>query len=366
MEIGIPKEIKERENRVSMTPAGVAQLAVNGHKVYVERNAGLGAGLPDELYEEAGAILLNSREEVWQRSEMIVKVKEPIADEYHLMQPGQILYTYLHLAAEPELTQVLLERKVSGIAYETIEDARGGLPLLQPMSEVAGRMAIQVGAQCLERDNGGKGLLLGGVPGVPRGRVTIVGAGAVGLNAAKMAMGLGAHVTILDINQRKLAYLDDIFGPKITTLSSNPLTLHQAVVKSDLVVGAVLVTGARAPKLITEAMLKEMEADSVVVDVAIDQGGSVEGIKKTTHSKPTYKAHGVNLYAVTNMPGKVPRTSTFALTNVTFPYALELANKGLSGALEANPLLAKGLNTFDGKLFCPAVGAALGLEASSY
>lgn len=361
MKIGVPKEVKERENRISVTPTGVKQLVKHGHTVFFEKNAGLGAGLSNEVYEKSGATILETAREVWERSEMIIKVKEPIHQEYTLMQPEQILYTYLHLAAEPGLTKVLLEKKISAVAYETIELEDGSLPLLQPMSEVAGRMSIQVGAQSLERDNGGKGLLLGGVPGVHRGKVTIIGAGVVGLNAAKMAMGLGAHVTVLDIDQKKLAYLDDLFGPKITTLVSNPETLHEEVVKSDLVVGAVLVTGDKAPKLITEAMLKGMEQDSVVVDVAIDQGGSVENIKKTTHSKPTYKAHGVNLYAVTNMPGKVSRTSTYALTNATFNYALKIANEGLLPALESSRPLTKGLNTFAGKITCPAVSKALGL-----
>ena len=363
MDIGVPKEIKERENRVSVIPSGVSQLVANGHKVFVEKGAGLGAGIQDALYEKAGARILETKEKIWSRSEMIIKVKEPIQEEYQLMQADQILYTYLHLAAEPELTKSLLDRRVSAVAYETVEGKDGGLPLLQPMSEVAGRLSIQVGAQALEKDNGGKGVLLGGVPGTPRANVTIVGAGAVGINAAKMAMGLGARVTILDIDQKKLAYLDDVFGPKINTLVSNPDTLYQEVVSADLVVGAVLVAGARAPRLITERMLRGMEADSVVVDVAIDQGGCVEGIRKTTHANPTYKSHGVNLYAVTNMPGKVPRTSTYALTNATFSYALKIANEGLDLALESSPYLAKGLNTFAGSLYCPAVGEALGLDS---
>lgn len=361
MLVGVPKEIKERENRVSMTPSGVKQMVASGHTVFVERGAGLGAGFLDEAYEASGARILGTASDVWDQAEMIVKVKEPIAPEYSLMKPGQILYTYLHLAAEPELTKVLLDRKVSGVAYETVELADGSLPLLQPMSEVAGRMAVQVGAQSLEKDNGGKGLLLGGVPGVRRGRVTIVGAGAVGLNAAKMAMGLGARVTVLDIDQKKLAHLDDLYGNQLTVLASNPENIAEEVRKSDLVVGAVLVTGAKAPKLITEEMLRSMERDSVVVDVAIDQGGCVENIKKTTHSEPTYKHCGVNLYAVTNMPGKVPMTSTYALTNVTLPYALKIANEGLSKALESSPPLKKGLNTYGGKLHCPAVAKALGL-----
>ena len=363
MKIGVPKEIKERENRVAMTPSGVQQLKLYGHDVLVEKNAGLGAGFSDEDYERAGAKISDTAQRVWESSEMIVKVKEPIAPEYGLMQPEHILYTYLHLAAEPDLTKALLDRKVSSIAYETIELENGSLPLLQPMSEVAGRMSIQVGAQSLEKDNGGRGVLLGGVPGTPRGRVTIVGAGAVGLNAAKMAVGLGAKVTALDIDQRKLAYLDDIFGPMVTTLTSSPEALSEEISQSDLVVGAVLLAGARAPCLITEEMLKTMPKDSVVVDVAIDQGGCVENIKKTTHTNPTYKHCGVNLYAVTNMPGKVPRTSTYALTNVTFSYALKLANEGLEGALESSSPLTKGLNTFAGKIHCPAVSRALGLEA---
>jgi alanine dehydrogenase len=361
MLVGVPKEIKERENRVSMTPAGVKQLVACGHKVCVEKGAGLGAGFLDEMYEAAGATLFTTARDVWDRAEMIVKVKEPVESEYSLLRPGLILYTYLHLAAEPELTKTLLNRKVTGIAYETVQLDDGSLPLLQPMSEVAGRMSIQVGAQYLEKDNGGKGLLLGGVPGVRRGQVTIIGAGAVGINAAKMAMGLGAHVTILDIDQKKLAALDDLYGSRLTVLASNPENIFREVTKADLVVGAVLVTGDRAPKLITEEMLRSMEKDSIVVDVAIDQGGSVENIKKTTHAHPIYKHCGVNLYAVTNMPGKVPMTSTYALTNVTFPYALKIANEGVERALESSLPLKKGLNTFEGKLHCSAVARALGL-----
>lgn len=359
MLIGIPKEVKERENRVSMIPAGIQVLTNHGHTVFVEQNAGLGACISNEAFRKAGAQILETAEEVWDKSQLIVKVKEPIPQEYDLMKPKQILYTYLHLAAEPELTRILLEKEITAIAYETIELEDGSLPLLRPMSEVAGRMSVQVGCQCLERDNNGKGVLLGGVPGVQRGRVSIIGAGVVGLNAAKMAIGLGANVTILDINQTRLAYLDDIFGNKITTLVSNPETIYEQIRKSDLVVGAVLVTGAKAPKLITTEMIKGMEPGSVIVDVAIDQGGSVENVQKTSHSRPTYENHGVNIYAVTNMPGKVPRTSTYALTNATFKYTLQIANKGVQSALEGSQPLKKGLNTFGGKICYHAVREAL-------
>ncbi len=366
MLIGVPKEVKNRENRVGVVPGGVAQLIRAGHKVLIQKGAGLGAGIPDEKFIAAGAEIVPTAEDVWGRAEMVMKVKEPIEQEYKLMRDGQILYTYLHLAAVPELARQLAERKVSAIAYETIELANGSLPLLTPMSEVAGRMAVQVGAQCLQKHHGGKGLLLGGVPGVKRGRVTIIGGGVVGINSAKMAVGLGAAVTILDVNAARLAYLDDVFGNNISTLMSNPENIATAVRESDLVVGAVLITGAKAPMLVSRKEIASMEPDSVVVDVAIDQGGCIETIKPTTHDEPVYKAEGVLHYGVTNIPGDVPMTSTYALTNVTLRYALELANKGLVRALEQNESLRKGLNTHAGKITHKAVAEALNLPYAAY
>lgn len=366
MLIGVPKEIKNRENRVGVVPGGVAQLIAAGHKVIIQKGAGLGAGIPDEKFVAAGAKIVETKEDVWGQAEMVMKVKEPIEPEYKLMREGQILYTYLHLAAVPELAKELVNRKVSAIAYETIELPNGTLPLLTPMSEVAGRMAVQVGAQCLQKHHGGKGLLLGGVPGVKRGRVTIIGGGVVGINSAKMAVGLGASVTILDVNAARLAYLDDIFGNNVTTLMSNPENIATAVREADLVVGAVLITGAKAPMLVSRKDIAAMEPDSVVVDVAIDQGGCIETIKPTTHDEPTYKAEGVVHYGVTNIPGDVPKTSTYALTNVTLRYALELANKGLARALEQNESLRKGLNTHAGKVTHKAVADALNMPFASF
>ena len=359
MFIGIPKEIKERENRVAITPAGVKTLVAHGHKVFIQSGAGLGAGLSNEAYNQSGAQLLNTAEEVWDKAEMIIKVKEPLAPEFSLMKPGQIIYTYLHLAAEPELTSELLERNVTGVGYETIELADGSLPLLKPMSEIAGRVATQVGAQCLEKHYGGKGILLGGVPGVHRGKVTVIGGGAAGLNSAKIALGMGAKVSIIDVNPSRLAYIDDILGPNITTLMSTPDTIENEVKSADLVIGSVLIAGAKAPHLVTEEMVKQMEPGSVIVDIAIDQGGCIEGIKRTTHDHPTYDRFGVSHYAVANIPGCVPRTSTFALTNVTMKYALEIANQGIEKAMERSSPLKKGLNTYKGQLTCPAVAAAL-------
>uniref|UniRef100_UPI0035B500A5 alanine dehydrogenase n=1 Tax=Neobacillus sp. TaxID=2675273 RepID=UPI0035B500A5 len=328
MRIGVPKEIKNNENRVAMTPAGVVNLVQFGHEVFVEKGAGLGSGFTDEDYQAAGAKLVNSAEEAWSM-EMVMKVKEPLPEEYKYFREGLILFTYLHLAPEPELTKALIEKKVVGIAYETVQLPNGTLPLLTPMSEVAGRMATQVGAQFLEKINGGMGILLSGVPGVQRGKVTIIGGGVAGTNAAKMAIGLGAKVTIIDLNPDRLRQLDDIFGSEVTTLMSNPYNIAEAVKDSDLVIGAVLIPGAKAPKLVTEEMVKSMKKGSVVVDIAIDQGGIFETTDRiTTHSDPTYVKHGVVHYAVANMPGAVPRTSTFALTNVTVPYALQIANKG--------------------------------------
>lgn len=363
MLIGVPKEIKNNENRVAITPAGVHALVNNGHQVFIEHNAGVGSGISDDAYLEAGAQILDTAKEVFAKADMIIKVKEPLPAEYELFKEGQVLFTYLHLAPEPELTAALLKKKVVGVAYETIQLDNGALPLLTPMSEVAGRMAIQIGAHFLEKPFGGSGVLLGGVPGVAAAEVVIIGGGIVGTNAAKMAMGVGANVTILDVNVDRLRYLDDLFGGRIHTMMSNSFNIAEAVKKADLLVGAVLIPGAKTPQLVTEAMIKTMKPGSVVVDVAIDQGGSIETIDRvTTHSEPTYEKYGVVHYAVANIPGAVARTSTFALTNVTLPYALQLANKGWLQAVKDNSALAKGVNVVDGKCTFKAVADALNLE----
>ncbi|MDA8212919.1 MAG: alanine dehydrogenase [Clostridia bacterium] len=362
MLVGIPKEIKNNENRVAITPAGVAALVKAGHQVIIENEAGVGSGIANQDYIAAGASILKSAQEVFGRADLIMKVKEPLAPEYDLLRAGQILFTYLHLAPEPDLTRALLKNKVVGIAYETIQLDNGSLPLLTPMSEVAGRMAVQVGAQYLEKPKGGKGILLGGVPGVPAADVVIIGGGIVGTNAAKIAIGMGAQVTIIDKSADRLRYLDDLWGGRITTLMSNSFNIERAVRYADLLIGAVLVPGAKAPHLVTEEMVKQMKPGSVIVDVAIDQGGSVETIDRvTTHSNPVYEKHGVIHYSVANMPGAVARTSTYALTNATLPYALELANKGYEQAVRENKALAKGVNTLKGKLTYKAVAEALNL-----
>ncbi|RKO67314.1 alanine dehydrogenase [Desulfofundulus salinus] len=363
MIVGVPKEIKDNENRVGITPSGVEALVKAGHQVVIEAGAGLGSGITDEEYVAAGACMLPTKADVYEQADMIMKVKEPLPEEYDLFKEGQLLFTYLHLAPEPELTRALLAKKVTGIAYETIQTNRGTLPLLMPMSEVAGRMSVQVGAQFLEKTYGGRGVLLGGVPGVPPARVVIIGGGTVGTNAAKIAVGMGADVTIIDKNAERLRYLDDIFGPRIKTLISTSYNIKEAVKEADLVIGAVLIPGARAPKLVTEEMVKAMQPGSVIVDVAIDQGGCVETADRvTTHSNPTYVKHGVIHYAVANIPGAVARTSTYALTNVTLPYALELANKGLAQAVKDDIALARGVNVMDGKVTYKAVAEALNLE----
>ncbi|MGF7014368.1 alanine dehydrogenase [Ornithinibacillus bavariensis] len=362
MRIGIPKEIKNNENRVAITPAGVLTLKNAGHEVFVETNAGLGSGFTDNQYIQAGAKIVNTAKDAWAQ-DMVMKVKEPLPQEYDYFYEGLILFTYLHLANEPELTRVLLEKKVVGIAYETVQLANGTLPLLTPMSEVAGRMAAQIGAQFLEKPKGGKGILLAGIPGVKRANVTIIGGGVVGTNAAKIAVGLGANVTILDLSPERLRYLDDTFGTSINTMMSNPMNIADCVAESDLVIGAVLIPGAKAPKLVTEDMVKQMSEGSVIVDVAIDQGGIFETSDHvSTHDNPTYVKHGVLHYAVANMPGGVPRTATIGLTNVTVPYALQIANKGFKEACIGNPALLKGLNTVDGFVTYKAVADGLGLE----
>jgi alanine dehydrogenase len=341
----------------------VRALTDAGHKVVVERSAGEGSGFADDLYERAGATLLDSADEVWAQGEMIVKVKEPIAPEYPRMREGQLLFTYLHLAPDKELTRQLLEHKVTGIAYETITDRRGTLPLLTPMSEVAGRMAVQVGAHYLEKMSGGRGILLGGVPGVPAAQVVIIGGGVVGTNAAKIAVGMGAHVTIIDNNLDRLRELDDIFLSKISTLASSAYMIHDAISQADLIIGAVLVPGAAAPRLVTRNMLKDVPNGAVIVDVAVDQGGCIETTHPTTHSNPTYYVEGVLHYCVANMPGAVPRTSTFALTNATLPYALKLANKGFVEAITSDPGLKAGVNTYAGRVTYEAVARDQGLES---
>ncbi|MCY7769390.1 alanine dehydrogenase [Bacillus haynesii] len=362
MIIGIPKEIKNNENRVAITPAGVVALKKSGHQVFIEQGAGLGSGFEDADYKAAGAEILTEAKDVWGKADMVMKVKEPISSEYGYFRKGLVLFTYLHLAAEPKLAKALLDSGVTAIAYETVEVNRT-LPLLTPMSEVAGRMASQIGAQFLEKSKGGKGILLSGVPGVKRGKVTIIGGGVVGTNAAKIAVGLGADVTLIDLSAERLRQLDDQFGKDIQTLMSNPLNIAEAVKDSDLVIGAVLIPGAKAPKLVTEEMIQSMSPGSVVVDVAIDQGGIIETVDKiTTHDDPTYTKHGVVHYAVANMPGAVPRTSTIGLTNVTMPYALQIANKGVEQAVAENQALALGVNVANGSITYKAVARDLGYE----
>jgi alanine dehydrogenase len=359
MIVGVPKEIKSHEYRVAMVPAGVRAFAAHGHQVLVERGAGVGAGIPDEAYQKAGAELPASAREIFERADMVMKVKEPLPSEYDYLRPGLMVFTYLHLAPAPELTRVLVEKQVTGVAYETIQETDGALPLLTPMSEIAGRMAIQVGAHYLEKPAGGRGVLLGGVPGVSRGLVTIIGGGVVGMNAAKIAMGMGANVTVIDNNPRRLAYLDDIFGNGISTLMSHPDHIAEAVTQSHLVVGAVLVPGGKTPKLVTRELLGQMKPGSVIVDVAVDQGGCCETCRPTNYDNPTYVVDDVVHYCVANMPGSVPRTSTFALTNVTLRYGLELADRGFQIALTHNPALALGVNTYAGHVTHPAVAKDL-------
>ncbi|MFC4424624.1 alanine dehydrogenase [Deinococcus navajonensis] len=355
MHIGLPKEIKVKENRVALTPGGVATLVRRGHTVTVERGAGVGSGIQDTEYETAGA-QMGSAADAW-AAQMVVKVKEPIKSEYGYLRNDLLLFTYLHLAADKPLTEALLASGTTGVAYETVQLDDGSLPLLTPMSEVAGRLSVQAGAYHLQKPVGGRGVLLGGVPGVQAGHVVILGGGVVGTNAAKMAMGLGAKVTILDVSHRRLSYLDDVFFGKLTTMMSSEANIRTLLPETDLLIGGVLIPGAKAPHLITRDMLPLMQEGSVIVDVAVDQGGCVETIHATTHDDPTYVIDGVVHYGVANMPGAVPRTSTFALTNATFPYALMLADQGL-GALSTNKALRLGLNTHQGKLTYAGVGEA--------
>ncbi len=366
MIIGVPKEIKISENRVGLTEAGVRQLVLEGHKVYVEKDAGLGSFITNEEYQKAGATILNTKAEIYKTAEMIVKVKEPLPAEYDLLKENQIIYTYLHLAAEPQLTKVLCQKKVKAVAYETIEAADGSLPLLVPMSAVAGRMATQIGAFYLQKDRGGKGILLGGVSGVHRGRVTILGAGIVGTNAAKMAVGLGADVTVLDVNQKRLEYLDDVFQGRLRTLYSNVSNIESCVRDSDLLIGGVLIAGRKAPKLVTKEMINTMSEGSVVVDVAVDQGGCIETCRPTSHQEPTYSISGVIHYCVPNMPGVVARTSTYALTNATFGYASKIAALGVEEAIANDKSLLKGLNVYNGYVTYEPVARDLDMEYRPY
>jgi alanine dehydrogenase len=362
MIIGFPKEVKDHETRVGLVPGGVHALREAGHRVLVETKAGVGSSIPDHEYVEAGAEILSSAADVWRRAELVVKVKEPQPSEYRYFRDGLILFTYLHLAPLPELTEKLVETRMSAVAYETIREADGSLPLLTPMSEVAGRMAVQVGAQYLEAPNGGRGILLGGVPGVSPANVVILGGGIVGHNSAKMAVGLGAHVTIIDINLNRLRDLDDIYNSQIVTLASSAWTIRESLRHADLVVGAVLIPGASAPKLVRREMLKVMKKGAVMVDVAIDQGGCFETSHATTHTDPVYYVDDVLHYCVSNMPAAVPHTSTYALTNATFPYLMQLANKGLKRACEESDAIREGVNTFQGHITYPGVAESQGLS----
>ena len=361
MIIGVPKEIKTREYRVGMTPAGVRSLTSRGHKVLIERGAGEGSGIADGEYTAQGGTIVPGAGDAW-GAEMVVKVKEPLPAEYAFFRENLVLYTYLHLAAEPELTKRLVAAKVSAVAYETIELDDHSLPLLRPMSEVAGRMAVQVGATCLEKERGGKGVLLGGVPGTRRGRVVILGGGVVGRNAATIAIGMGAQVTVIDVRAETMAYLEDVFGGAVETLYSNPTNIEEAVERADLVIGAVLVTGAVAPKLVSEKLIARMGKGSVVVDVAVDQGGCIETCRPTNHDQPTYEVSGVVHYCVPNMPGAVSQTSTWALTNTTSAYAVKIADAGLAAAAKADKALERGINALKGHITCEPVAQAHKME----
>ena len=362
MKVGSVKEIKNLQYRVGLTPDNAREYIAHGHEVYIQAGAGGGSGFNDADYEAVGAGILSSAEEVWKTCEMIVKVKEPLREEYDLMRENLTLYTYLHLAADRELTEALLRQKVKGVAYETIRDNRGGLPLLKPMSEVAGRLSIQEGAKTLEKPMGGMGVLLAGVPGVQRAKVVILGGGVVGTNAAKMAIGLGADVTILDTNLPRLTYLDDIFGTNIQTMFSTEASIERELKTADLVIGAVLIPGAAAPKLIKKKHLAMMKEGSVIVDVAVDQGGCCETTKATYHDAPTFVIDGVVHYCVANMPGAVARTSTIALTNATLPYGSKIADIGIEAAAKDDPGLMLGINTYSGKITCREVAESLGYE----
>ncbi len=362
MIIGVPKEIKDNENRVAITPAGVKAFKQDGHQVFIQKSAGLGSGITDQEYLDAGAAIREEAKDIFHKADMIMKVKEPLPSEYSLIREEQTVFTYFHFAASRELTQAMIDRKCICIAYETVETDDGALPLLAPMSEVAGKMAGHIAAYFLSLPNGGKGILMGGVTGVKPAKVVVIGGGTVGANAAKVAAGIGANVTILDINLERLKYLEDVMPKNVNFLVSNQHNIEQEIKDTDALIGAVLVPGAAAPKLVTEDMVKSMPPNSVIVDVAIDQGGCIETSKPTSHSQPTYKLHGILHYCVTNMPGAFPRTSTFALTNATLPYALEIAGKGYKKALISNPALAKGLNIIGGKITYKPVAEAFGYQ----
>jgi alanine dehydrogenase len=365
MKIGIPKEIKPAESRVAATPANVKALLDHGHRVLVERGAGIGSGFPDEAYGQAGATIVDSAHDVWADSEMILKVKEPIGAEFDHMRPGQILFTYLHLAADRQLTDKLLAKRVVGIGYETVQLPDGTLPLLAPMSEVAGALSVQMGAFCLEAKNGGMGILLSGVPGVRPARVTIIGGGVAGTAAAIVASGIGARVSILDVNPTRLSYLRDVMGGRVVTVSSNPANIEEECLSSHLVIGTVLIPGAKAPKLIPRDLVRRMQRGAAIVDVSVDQGGCAETARPTTHEDPIYVEEGVVHYCVANMPGAVPRTSTIALTNATFTYVMAIAQLGWQGAVASDPALMRGLNLLDGKIACEAVADSFGLPCIS-
>ncbi len=362
MIVGVAKEIKDHETRVGLTPGGAAALVEHGHRVLVQQSAGAGSGIPDIEYEEAGAEIVPEAAAVWGQADLVVKVKEPQVSETEFFRPGLVLFTYLHLAPLPELTQALLDKRVNAVAYETIRENDGSLPLLTPMSEVAGRMSVQVGAQYLEAPNGGRGILLGGVPGVAAANVVILGGGVVGHNAAKIAVGLGANVTIIDRNLQRLREIDDIYNGNVVTLASNPHTVREALRLADLVVGAVLIPGASAPKLVKRDMITMMKRGSVVVDVAVDQGGCFETSRPTTHSDPTYFVDDVLHYCVSNMPAAVPHTSTYALTNATFPYLMDLATNGLEKACQASAAVREGVNTYQGHIVYAAVAESQNRE----
>lgn len=361
MIIGVPKETKDQENRVALTPAGVSALTRSSHKVLIERGAGLGSGFSDKEYASQGASIVRDPEDIFWSSDMVVKVKEPIEPEYEMLRPGVILFTYLHLAADPDLARSLLEHRVTSLAYETVQDDFRGLPLLAPMSEIAGRISVQIGAHYLEKQHGGIGKLLAGVPGVPPGTVTVIGAGMVGSNAALIALGLGAKVILIDTNIGRLRQMEQVLDGNLVTVAAGVSATSQAVAEADLVIGGVLIPGAKAPKVVTRDMIGRMTAGSVVIDVAVDQGGCIETCKPTTHSDPTFLVDGVVHYCVTNIPGAVPRTSTEALCNVSFPYIEEIANLGLSESLGRDPVLAKGLNTYEGQVTNRAVADSLSL-----
>jgi alanine dehydrogenase len=362
MIIGVPKEIKDHEYRVSVTPEGVRALVHSGHQVIVEPSAGVGSGYADDDYRQAGATIASSKEELFRAAALIVKVKEPQLPECPLFRPGQVLFTYLHLASSSELTKALLEAKITAIAYETIEAKDGTLPMLKPMSEIAGRMSVQIGARYLEKTQGGCGLLLAGVPGVEPAKVVVLGAGTVGSSATRIAVGMGAQVTVINLDIERLRYLDDLYKGRILTRAATQSAIDESVVAADLVIGAVLVPGARAPKLVSRSLVTKMKPGSVIVDVAVDQGGCIETTKPTTHSDPVYTLDGVLHYCVANMPGIVPRTSTQALTNATLPYLLKLASSGIDNAVRSDAGLAKGVNLFQGKVICRGVADAHGLR----